>query len=110
MEKKQYVQDDKHSRETLMDLYGSDWLTSRWARTHNRVCPITGRQVTLQDVERGMYTMSRIDGDSAYGYEVSPTYEWLMDIMSEAIPFVLYGKFRAQLIEMFRAEVLQDHV
>jgi hypothetical protein len=97
MEKK-YVQDDKHSREALMDLYGSGWLTSRWARTHGRVCPVTGRQVTLQDVEKGMYTMSRINGDSAYGYEVVPTDAWLMDILSDAVPFLMYSQFRENLI------------
>jgi len=99
MEKK-YVQDDKHSREELMDRYGSGWLTSRWARTHGRVCPITGRVVTLQDVEKGMYIMSRINGDSAYGYEVVPTDAWLMDIISEAVPFLMYSKFREDLINL----------
>lgn len=99
MEKK-YVQDDKHNREALMDLYGSDWLTSRWARTHGRVCPVTGRQVTLQDVERGMYIMSRINGDSAYGYEVVPTDAWLMDILSDAVEFLMFSKFREDLIAL----------
>lgn len=42
--------------------------------------------------------MSRINGDSAYGYEVTPTDAWLMDIMSEAVQFLAFSKFREDLI------------
>lgn len=57
----------------------------RWARTHNRVCPITGREVTLLDIEQGKYYVSRINGDSAFGYEVQPTREWALDLIQNLL-------------------------
>jgi hypothetical protein len=80
-----YVDDSKHARELRMDEYGYGWLTDRWHRTHNRTCHLTGRQVTLEDVEKGMYYLSRINADSAYGYEVCPTGDYMMHLVSEII-------------------------
>lgn len=68
----------------IEEMGGETALAIRWARTHNRICPITGRHVVLDDVEKGMYFMERINGDSAYGYQVIPTTAHLMDIAQES--------------------------
>jgi len=83
-----YVDGSKHAREDRMDLHGYGWLEQRWARTHNRTCPITGRAVTLDDVEGGKYYLTRINGDSAFGYEVFPTSEHLMDLLVAVIDII----------------------
>jgi hypothetical protein len=59
-------------------------LTERWVRTHERVCPITGRVVTLRDVEEGRYHLSRINGDSRYGYCVFPSKLWAKELVHRA--------------------------
>jgi hypothetical protein len=107
MKKKKYVQDDKHSREELMDRYGSGWLIERWTRTHDRVCPFTGRQVTLEDVEKGMYSLPRIQGDSAYGYEVYPTDEWLMELFQKGMYSILTSTYREDFLEFVQSTDLE---
>jgi hypothetical protein len=107
MEKKKYVQDDKHSREERMDLHGPNWLIERWTRAHDRVCPFTGRQVTLEDVEKGMYSLPRIQGDSAYGYEVYPTTEWIMEIFQKGMYSVLTSEYRKDFLEFVHAMDLE---
>ena len=98
MEKpKKYITDDLNQRERIVD---SHKLLEKWARTHNRVCPITGRTVTLDDVERGMYHLVRRFGNAAYGYETYPTEEWLMDIMKPAVFEVLAGKFQKEFLQL----------
>jgi hypothetical protein len=98
MEKpKKYITDDLNQRERIVD---SHKLLEKWARTHNRVCPITGRDVTLDDVERGMYHLVRRFGNAAYGYETYPTEEWLMEIMKPAVFEVLSGKFRKEFLQL----------
>ena len=107
MEKKKYIQDDKHSREARMDLHGPNWLIERWTRTHDRVCPFTGRVVTLEDVEKGMYSLPRIQADSAYGYEVYPTDEWLMELFQKGMYSVLTSKYRGDFLEFVQSMDLE---
>lgn len=71
--------------EILRVFHEYEHFLLRWARTHNRVCPITGRVVTLLDIEQGKYYLSRIQGDSAFGYEVHPTREWALDLIQNLL-------------------------
>lgn len=71
----------------LSELERIGYLT-RWERTHNRVCPITGKVVTLQDVEQGKYSLPRINGDSCFGYEVYPTDEYLLDLIGTMVSII----------------------
>ena len=68
-------------------------------RAHDRVCPFTGRVVTLEDVEKGMYSLPRINADSAYGYEVYPTDEWLMELFQKGMYSILTSEYRGDFLE-----------
>jgi hypothetical protein len=104
-----YVDDSKQARDSRME----SWLTARWTRTYKRTCPITGREVTLEDVERGLYALPRINGDSAYGYEVFPTNEHLMDLLTEIVSTVRwepkYMLDAYRLVNQARAELAEFH-
>lgn len=70
-----------HNEFELVQSYGGvSAFIRRWERTSNRVCPITGRAVHIDDILDGKYYTSRIGGDSANGYEVYPTDEYLLSI------------------------------
>lgn len=86
----------KESIETIANGLDRINYLARWARTHNRVCPITGREVTLRDVEHGKYYMTRINGDSAFGYEVYPSDDYLMDLL---VVIVDHVKWEPKLLE-----------
>lgn len=92
----------KESVEAIRDeLDRFDYL-ARWARTHDRTCYITGREVTLQDVEHGKYVMIRLNGDSCFGYEVYPTDEHLMDLLEVIVDRI---KWEPKLLEEAKAMV-----
>lgn len=59
------------------EVMSIDHLLKRWERTLNRTCPITGSPVAFEQVIAGQYCLPRINGDSANGYEVYPTEEYL---------------------------------
>lgn len=66
-------QSAKEEIDSLVARMGIGWLVRRWEATLNRVCPVTGRTVEFEDVLEGRYSLPRIGGDSANGYEVYPT-------------------------------------
>ena len=118
----------KEAIEAIRDDLDRVGYLDRWARTHNRTCYVTGREVTLQDVEQGKYALSRINGDSCFGYEVYPTNEHLMDLLDVIISHIKWepkwvaeakaaiakgeaklGEFRAELAERGMTVVYDDN-
>lgn len=68
--------------DALTARYGTAWIEDRWARTIDRTCPFTGKEVTLADVLAGDYILPRIGGDSENGYEVWPSKECFATLMT----------------------------
>lgn len=92
----------KESIEAIRDGLDRINYLALWARTHDRTCYITGREVTLRDVEHGKYYMTRINGDSCYGYEVYPSDEHLMDLLEVIVDRI---KWEPKLLEEVKAMV-----
>ena len=86
-------------------------LSETWAQTHNKECPLTGRQVGLEDIMSGDYELGRIDGDSANGYEVHPSDRYVCDLVAEGIKYLRYQpmlvKELSELVSATQAEVDQ---
>lgn len=70
------------------EVMSIDHLLTRWARTINRICPITGSPVVFEQVIAGHYSLPRIGGDSDNGYEVYPTYEYVKHLADKASAYL----------------------
>lgn len=66
-----------------------DQLIIRWEQTRDRTCPVLGTPVAFEQVLAGQYALPRYAGDSANGYEVWPSSEFLQDIARNIATWLL---------------------